>query len=150
MEANWPSHDAVLEKILFEDDKYFYYKYSIGKEIPIWTGSPAQGYLTGHIDLLFYKDGIFYVCDYKPDLIHSVINTNTGRKKVGSNFIQAVPQVAFYAKILKRMLGYDNVKCVVFNSHGAWNFDPSVLEDITKFMKEKNVNVPWTKYEDYF
>ena len=136
------SHEALAQK-LKKWSSWF-----ISAETPVYMFRNDR-LLTGHIDILLGSDDFIYVCDYKPDLKFKV-----GRD-ISQNFINAVPQVAAYALVLKEKYGA-NVKCVIFNQEGAWVFDPEVvLKDITRFMHDQHLTtclfdgLPWEPYFFY-
>lgn len=67
------------------------------------------------------------------------------------NFINSVPQVAAYGLNLQKQ-GDVKVQCVIFNSKGAWIFDPNeVLDSINEFMAENNEGwyPPWATFSKY-
>lgn len=134
-----PRHESVLNMILEKDP------YSIGMEIPIWIWHEDH-FLTGHIDLILYIDGIIYICDYKPE---ETPNTDTTR--LSYSFMRSVPQVASYALVLKYLFGIEGIKCVTFNKKGAWIFEPKLTlnklnEFIKKYKQYKVEDRPWEKY----
>ena len=72
-----------------------------------------------------------------------LIDPLTKRKINSKQFINGVPQVAIYAKILANLLGIET-RCVIFNSDDYWLFDHDGLDDITDFMKSQKLYVPWS------
>ncbi|MBA7615568.1 hypothetical protein ES703_22851 [subsurface metagenome] len=117
--------------------------WAIACEFPVFLKSDELNTLLGHIDLLVAKNGILYICDYKPD---QNFNRNAAPCK---SFINSVPQIAAYALIFKKMFGLSKVKCVTFNQKGAWLYDPQeMLDEITFFManQREDSNLPWIPY----
>ena len=88
------------------------------------------------------------IVDYKPDLSFIDLGKHS--------FINSIPQVAAYALILEEMFGLDssdiNIECIIFNSDGAWSFDPhNVLSPINAFMLQENPgwHAPWEPLMQY-
>ena len=98
------------------------YKFSFSKSI------------TGHIDLLLYDDNgnNLIIADYKPE----------------GYFLRSLPQIAFYALILRRILNIEdlNVKCLSFNKDKAWIYKPEILKEINEEMKKfGNPKLKWRR-----
>ena len=69
-------------------------------------------------------------------------------KDLSKNFINSVPQLAIYALIIEEVFGLE-VKCVMFNEEGVWEFDPEILHDITKWYHDNKISnkpLPWELY----
>ena len=135
-----PSHEVVLKKILDEDEN------SIGMEIPIWMWHDDH-YLTGHIDLILFIDGILYVCDYKPEETPKAATT-----QLSFSFMRSIPQVASYALVLKSEFKIKEIKCITFNKHGAWIYEPkNILLKLNEFIKKhKQYKADERPWEEYF
>lgn len=140
---NKPTHDSVLTAILLK----LYNALSI--ETPIWLRKQKKltdymnleseifnfsyfNSITGHIDLLLYDENLndLIIADYKPE----------------GYFLRSLPQIAFYAFILRRILNVKdlNVKCLSFNKNKAWIYSPEVLKKINKEIKKfGNPKLPW-------
>ncbi|QEE14981.2 PD-(D/E)XK nuclease family protein [Promethearchaeum syntrophicum] len=138
-----PSHDSVLTAILLKLGN------ALSIETPIWLRKQKKltdymnigkndydfSYsksITGHIDLLLYdkKGENLIIADYKPE----------------GYFLRSLPQIAFYALILRRILNIRglNVKCLSFNKDDAWIYSPEVLKEINEEIKKYgNPNLPW-------
>ncbi|MHA1583645.1 MAG: PD-(D/E)XK nuclease family protein [Promethearchaeota archaeon] len=142
-----PSHEQVLTKILLENEN------ALTIETPVWTRKPGRltdfiqlsdskvnlnfifkKSITGHIDLLMFDpdDQSLIVVDYKPE----------------GHFLRSLPQVAIYGLILKRILRWDNLKCISFRKEDAWLYDPEILRtEIEKLIQQnKNPDLPWRKF----
>ncbi len=142
---NKPTHDSVLTAILLKLNN------ALSIETPIWLRKQRKltdylnlesdnynfsfsNSITGHIDLLLY-DGIgnnLIIADYKPE----------------GYFLRSLPQIAFYALILRRILNIRdlNVKCLSFNKEKAWIYNPEVLMEINKEMKKfGNPKLVWRR-----
>ena len=138
-----PNHDSVLTAILLKLNN------ALSIETPIWLRKQKKltdfmnlenddydfSYsksITGHIDLLLYdeKGENLIIADYKPE----------------GYFLRSLPQIAFYALILRRILNINNlnVKCLSFNKDEAWIYSPEVLKDINEEIKKfGNPNLSW-------
>lgn len=120
--------------------------WAIASEVPVFLKLTKLPTLLGHIDLLVYKDGVLYVCDYKPDQLPFT------RTRFYESFINSIPQIATYALVLRQMFKLKDVKCVTFNKKGAWLYDPlATLKEITYFMlnNRESTKIPWLPYVDY-
>ncbi|MFW9873701.1 MAG: hypothetical protein ACFFG0_11395, partial [Candidatus Thorarchaeota archaeon] len=54
------------------------------------------------------------------------------------SFIQSIPQVACYAKVLKKEYGAKRVVCVTFNHNNeAWIYHDSLLTDLESYMMNR-------------
>ncbi len=135
-----------LQKFFLKRDKNL-----IATEVLVWQNVEYYNvgfrYISGHIDFLFYYDGIIYACDYKPD----------EEKKKDRNFLRTLPQVAFYGLILRNMLQISDlkIKCITFNKYHAWEFDPLILYSVVNlldYLKQKypQLTKEWEKYLDLF
>ena len=142
---NKPTHDSVLTAILLK------LNYALSIETPIWLRKQRKltdymnlesdiynfsysNSITGHIDLLLYDDigKNLIIADYKPE----------------GYFLRSLPQIAFYALILKRILNINdlNVKCLSFNKDKAWIYKPEVLKDIEiEIKKFGNPKLEWRR-----
>jgi hypothetical protein len=119
-------------------------QYYVGSEVNVWI-TLDQNIYAGHIDLLLFdlKTNTIYVCDYKPDMD---IN-----EKGYFSFLNSVPQVVGYGLNLQKQ-GDVKVECVIFNSKGAWVFNPNkVLDPINEFMADNNEGwyPPWAAFSRY-
>lgn len=131
------NHDKNVKVALHSVDN------AIVVELPIFD--PKTQKLTGHIDLLVWEeDGYLVVWDYKPQW-KTVKWSPKPNTAVSSNFIQFVPQVASYALTLMHQLGLKGVKCGIYNSEGAWVFDPVVVMN-TLNSDFPTANFPWRSY----
>lgn len=131
----WALHGAV-QKIATKNlgDKI------IATKMPIWRYVEGK-LVTGHIDFLILSGNTLYVVDYKPDKTGYVEKDPDDPGSIRKNFIQIVPQVAAYAKILKLSYGIDlKVECVSFNKDYAYVFDDSLLGDIEQFMDDEGIS----------
>lgn len=132
-----PTHEAVLTNLVRNRD------WAIACEVPVYFTpiNPKLATLLGHIDVLVYKDSIFYVCDYKPDQL--------SKASPYRSFLNSIPQIATYALVLKQMFNLKEIKCVTFNKKGAWLYDPTeTLIEITEFMNNNGESnyLPWSPY----
>ncbi|MBD3193794.1 MAG: hypothetical protein GF317_01975 [Candidatus Lokiarchaeota archaeon] len=120
-----PGHDPILKNILIKDED------SIAIEIPIWK-KVENIYITGHIDLLQFKNGLFKIIDYKPE----------------GNFLYSLPQVASYGLIFKSLFQIDELVCVSFNKDNAWEYNPNILiKDIKPFFEPRGIKTSkWEKF----
>jgi len=140
---NKPTHDSVLTAILLKLNN------ALSIETPIWLRKQkkltdymnleSENYnfsysnsITGHIDLLLYDDigNNLIIADYKPE----------------GYFLRSLPQIAFYALILRRILNIKdlNVKCLSFNKDNAWIYNPEILKEINEEIKKfGNPKLPW-------
>ncbi len=138
-----PTHDSVLTAILLKLNN------ALSIETPVWLRKQKKltdymnlkkdnydfSYsksITGHIDLLLYdeKGENLIIADYKPE----------------GYFLRSLPQIAFYALILRRILNIRdlNVKCLSFNKDNAWIYSPEVLKEINEEIKKfGNPNLSW-------
>ena len=142
---NKPTHDSVLTAILLKLNN------ALSIETPIWLRKQRKltdymnldndnynfsysNSITGHIDLLLYDEigNNLIIADYKPE----------------GYFLRSLPQIAFYALILRRILNTSdlNVKCLSFNKDEAWIYNPEVLMEINEEMKKfGNPKLPWRR-----
>ena len=140
-----PTHDSVLAAILLKLNN------ALSIETPIWLrkqkkltdymnlGDEIYNFsysssITGHIDLLLYDDigNNLIIADYKPE----------------GYFLRSLPQIAFYAIILRKILNINdlNVKCLSFNKEKAWIYNPEVLKEIDEEIKKYgNPKLPWRR-----
>ncbi|KKL76476.1 hypothetical protein LCGC14_2044510 [marine sediment metagenome] len=121
----WPSHSGVSKAVTNHLNQYI-----LAVELQIERKNGAKR-VTGHIDILLIVGDTLYVVDYKPDG-HGDQMTNPlspTYKHLSSSFIQSIPQVAAYAKILKKAYGVSKVVCVTFNKDSAWVYQDSFLEN---------------------
>jgi len=117
-----PGHEPILKNILIKD------KDAVAIEVPIWTKKENK-VITGHIDLIQVENDIVKVIDYKPE----------------GNFLVSLPQVAMYGLLLKSQINIKNVKCISFNKHGAWEYNPNILkEDLKEYLISQHIaERPW-------
>ncbi|MHA1805914.1 MAG: hypothetical protein ACTSU4_15470 [Promethearchaeota archaeon] len=119
-----PGHEPILKNILIKDE------HSIAIEVPIWR-KMRDSYLTGHVDLIQFEDGVVKVIDYKPE----------------GNFLLSLPQVAIYGLLVKSNFNLKEIKCVSFNREKAWEFEPlSSLMELSNYLKYYGISRPWEKY----
>ncbi|MHA1687740.1 MAG: PD-(D/E)XK nuclease family protein [Promethearchaeota archaeon] len=119
-----PGHEPILKNILIKDE------HSIAIEVPIWR-KMRDSYLTGHIDLIQFEDGMVKVIDYKPE----------------GNFLLSLPQVAMYGLLMKSNFNLKEIKCVSFNREEVWEFEPlSSLIELSNYLKYHGISRPWEKY----
>ncbi|MFW9822857.1 MAG: hypothetical protein ACFFE4_07985 [Candidatus Thorarchaeota archaeon] len=120
-----PGHEPILKNILIKD------KNSIAIEVPVWNEAENK-LITGHIDLIQVENDVVKVIDYKPE----------------GNFLYSLPQVAMYGFLLKEKLKIKNLKCISFNKHEAWEYDPLILlSDIKDYLISHRINErPWEDY----
>jgi hypothetical protein len=145
IDSDKPTHDSVLTAILLKSNK------ALSIETPIWLKKQrtltefmnleVEKYkfsfsksITGHIDLLLYDDNgnNLIIADYKPE----------------GYFLRSLPQIVFYALILRRILNIEdlNVKCLSFNKDKAWIYKPEVLKEINEEMKKfGNPKLKWRR-----
>ncbi|TXT61009.1 MAG: hypothetical protein BAJALOKI1v1_1190011 [Promethearchaeota archaeon] len=83
-------------------------------------------YYAGHTDLFVVKNGILYICDFKPD-----VHFDEGSSVLGEHVSKVFPQLITYALIMQDALKSEpnikGVRCIAFNSKGAVEFDPNVM-----------------------
>ncbi len=135
---NHLSHSGIQKEI-----KKRLASYLISTELPLWVKSKA-GLLTGHLDILLKVGDTLFVCDYKPDGLGDPKTT-----VLSSSFIQSIPQVAVYAKILKKEYGVKKVVCITFNhKNEAWIYHDSLLSDLETYMRSKGFSqyILWHGY----
>ncbi|TXT61855.1 MAG: hypothetical protein BAJALOKI3v1_740015 [Promethearchaeota archaeon] len=120
-----PGHDPILKNILIRDPT------SIAIEVPIWKNVNGS-YITGHIDLIKIEDDHIKIVDYKPE----------------GNFLYSLPQVASYGLLFKSIFKYDNVKCISFNKHHAWQYNPDILlYDLKEYLLNHKFNTKkWERF----
>lgn len=84
-----------------------------------------------------------FVCDYKTDGTPEPQTT-----RMSESFIDSVPQLATYNKILKLVYGVKKVYCVTFNKHGEWIYLDSLLTDVENFMVTQGISheINWKDY----
>ena len=100
----------------------------IAAEVPVWDDSL---FITGHIDILLFNDKMISkkigIGDYKPDV------------EIGKsyNFLKSLPQVCMYALLLRKHLGFDNIKtyCVSFNRKKGWIYKPDIIFKLPNIIK---------------
>ncbi|GAB4324302.1 MAG: hypothetical protein Kow0069_29850 [Promethearchaeota archaeon] len=118
-----PGHDAVLKNVLIRDP------HSVAVEVPVWRNNKIT--VTGHVDLLQFREGAIHVLDYKPE----------------GHFIRSLPQVAFYGLLLSRLVKSRElrVRCASFSKDGAWWYSPKVLrEDLAPLLERRGLDdLPW-------
>ena len=99
--------------------------------------------LLGNIDIISEKNNTLYICDYKPELYPDIAKNHP----LWKNFINSVPQICAYAKIIQKEFNINDIKCVIFNKHGAWLFTPNTLGYITDFLHSIGLNTQdWEYY----
>ena len=135
--SKWPSHSGIAEDVERELSNYI-----VSTEPPIWSKTGSK-LVTGHPDIILVIDGVLYICDYKPDGTPNPLTT-----ELKKSFIESIPQLAVYSKILKAKYGIKEIRCVTFNKEGAWIYEDSMLGHIEKFMKDKGISdhIVWNGY----
>lgn len=113
-----PSHDYIGYKSLDKVEGV------VVIEAPVWSRFKDRTVISGHIDIIIIKDGVIYICDYKPN-VKIPLSPDSNRY----SFINSIPQIAAYAFILKKMFGYTDIKCVTFNQDAACIYDPEQALD---------------------
>lgn len=127
-----PSHSGIANEVRRKLSPYL-----VTSELPLWKKSGAR-LLTGHLDILLKIGDTLFVCDYKPDGIGNPKTT-----KQSYSFLQSVPQVAAYAKVLKKRYGIRKVVCVTFNhKNEAWIYHDDLLGDLEAYM----INMGFSQY----
>lgn len=123
-EKNELRHDYLENEIILNNSNI------LAVELPVYDESLL---LLGHIDFLMVSVSknkiIFYIIDYKPDV-------DIGKS---FNFLTHIPQVCFYAFLLRKRLNFPDVefRCVLFNSECGWIFDPSICRiEIPNIIKD--------------
>jgi uncharacterized protein YerC len=119
-----PNHNVI--------EKYLYNKFPqiVAIETPVWN-EPLQ--LTGHIDFLLFDKNTLYVMDYKPEAAD-------GKEY---KFIQSIPQVSMYGKLIKKFVPDDiDIKCVSFCKDSGWIYDPKKIKDVLPTLIEKYIKKP--------
>jgi len=135
-----PTHPAVLDNILRKT------RDTIIKEMPIWRIHDNK-LLTGHIDLVMIVDGIMYVCDYKPG-----DSADPQSSQWSKHFLNSIPQVSFYGKLMKSVFGIKEVRCITFSDTNAWIYDPdTVLEQVNDFLTHpsRGYSLLWEDYRNF-
>ena len=100
--------------------------------------------LTGHLDFLLKIGDTLFVLDYKPD---GIGDPNT--PKLSKSFIESIPQVGIYSKILRREYGVKKVFCVTFNhKNEGWIYHDSLLGDLEAWMISMGIaqHIIWRGY----
>lgn len=100
---------------------------SIAIETPIWKEiKEDSSYFTGHIDLIMVKGDSLIICDYKKDIYE---------------IYKSIPQIAAYGIMVKERiksscnLNEIKVKCLIFSSQTAIEFDPEIIKtEIKEFI----------------
>jgi hypothetical protein len=124
---NHPSHSGLAGEISKKLAPYL-----VSTELPLWRKSGSK-LLTGHLDILLKIGDTLFVVDYKPDG-----DANPKTKTLSNSFIQSIPQVAVYSKLLRKEFGVKKVVCVTFNHKGeAWIFDDNILSDLETYMNKR-------------
>lgn len=114
-----PDHNPILTSIILND------KRAIAIELPVWK--PVNGtdlFFIGHVDLIFYINGLIIVCDYKQD---------------EEQIYRSLPQLTIYGFLLKHKLEdygvkiNNNIICLGFSKDLAYAFNleemyPKLLE----------------------
>lgn len=120
-----PGHEPILKNILIKD------RDAIAIEVPIWLEEEKK-VITGHIDLIEIQNSIVKVIDYKPE----------------GNFLVSLPQVSMYGLLIKSKLNIEKLRCISFNKHGAWEYDPNILKiDIKEYLISHRINDrPWENF----
>ena len=123
-----PSHSGLAGEISKKLAPYL-----VSTELPLWRKSGSK-LLTGHLDILLKIGDTLFVVDYKPDG-----EANPRTQALSKSFIQSVPRVAVYSKILRlKEYGAKKLACVTFNHKGeAWIYDDSLLSDLEAYMISK-------------
>lgn len=133
-----PSHGGLQKEVISKLSQYL-----IANELPVWR-KVGPKLVTGHIDILLKVGDTLFVCDYKPD---GTGNPHTTRLK--DSFIESIPQVASYAKILKKEYGVKKVVCITFNHNNeAWIYHDSLLGDLETWMTGMGISqyIIWKDY----
>jgi len=135
-----PPHEVLLPRILNKLKDY-----AIVIETPVSYLSKDNNRLAGHIDLMLYDPvtETLYICDYKPN------EDPRPSGLIGKSFINDLPQIGLYGKIVKEKFRIKNIKCVTFNYKGAWIYDPDIaLDTIIKFYQEQklDLDLAWLLY----
>ena len=131
-------HEVVLPNILRK------IKDSLGIETPIWLKSNNE-YLLGHIDLLLLFRGTLLVCDYKPNE-----SPFYSEEFINTSFLNSIPQVSSYAKIIGKLFMVNKILCLTFNKIGLWYNESNIMKDINAFMINNGVPSYKRPWENYF
>ncbi len=113
-DLSYSADHSILKEFLVNDPQ------TIAIEVPVWSD---RYQLSGHIDLIRFRDDTIEVCDYKPGKLDDT------RKR----FFESVPQVAAYGEMMTHHLAstlrvaldaplLPKVKCCVFDTHSCWRF----------------------------
>lgn len=130
-------HEVVLPNILKN------IKESLGIETPIWLKS-NNDYLLGHIDLIILFEDTVLICDYKPNE-----SPFYSEEFVNTSFLNSIPQVSSYAKVINILFGVNKIRCVIFNKIGLWYYDFNIMKYINKLMINNDLpsyKRPWENY----
>jgi hypothetical protein len=125
-------HSPLIDKV--KGSRYF-----VAAEIPLEITVNGKKY-AGQIDYLLFDGKRFYIADFKPR--YSISD------KGFWSFVNTIPQVSVYAKVLQQITGIET-QCIVFNEGGAITFDPNkILDPINNFMQDGNEAwvPPWVDF----
>lgn len=133
-----PSHSGIQKEVIKRLKPYV-----VATELPLWRKSGPK-LLTGHLDFLLKIGDTLFVLDYKPEGIGDPRTT-----VLSKSFIQSIPQVAAYTKILKKDYGVTRVVCGTFNHNNeAWIYNDNLLGDLEAYMISKGFSqyIIWKGY----
>ena len=144
----WPSHSGLATGLPKMSN--YISEHILATEMPIYRKVGSK-LVTGHPDFLIRVGDTLYVCDYKPNYHGDPMtdDESTTYDILSKSFIQSIPQVAGYAKILKKRYGVSKVVCVTFNKDCAWVYQDSYLEEVIEpFMEDIGIsqNMVWRDY----
>lgn len=90
---------------------------------------------------------IILLCDYKPNE-----SPFYSEEFINTSFLNSIPQVSSYAKIISILFGVNKLICVAFNKIGLWYYKPNNMKDINEFMINNGVpsyKRPWERYVSF-
>jgi hypothetical protein len=121
-DTSYCADHGILQDFLLTDPQ------SIAIEVPVWS---PRFRMSGHIDLVRYKDDRIQVCDYKPGKLE-----DTPKRFLGS-----IPQVAAYGEMMTHHLAstlqsalegrlLPSVECCIFDTHSCWTFGAEIFVEL--------------------
>ena len=130
---SYSADHSILKEFLTYDPK------TIAIEVPVWSD---RYQLSGHVDLIRFRDDTIEVCDYKPGTL------DTTKKR----FFESIPQVAAYGEMITHHLAstlrvaldaplLPKVRCCVFDTHSCWRFGAEMFITLLETGKLSGLHV---------
>ncbi|MHA1456923.1 MAG: hypothetical protein ACTSR5_13240, partial [Promethearchaeota archaeon] len=138
----WDGHGSACHEVVLPNI-FKNLKEILGIETPIWLKSNNE-YLLGHVDLIILFEDTLLICDYKPNE-----SPFYSKEIINTSFLNSIPQVSSYAKIISTIFSVNKIMCVTFNKIGLWYYDFKIMININEFMINNGVPYnkrPWERF----